>query len=142
MGGSWSETRAVRLKEPYSQLFVLLAGSIATDATLTRARAQAQARKQIIHFMCTVGEQGENPALESLFQRPHPGLSHRDCTGTQCQIPGLAVTVAVPTVSIHRLAPLGLEAAQQSGHFLLQHVLSYSLNESSGPSVQVIPNDA
>ena len=41
-GGSWSVTRAVRLDEPYRQLFVLMAGSIATDATLTRSRAQAQ----------------------------------------------------------------------------------------------------
>jgi len=42
-GGSWSETRAVRLDEPYSHLFVLMAGSVATDATLARACAQAQA---------------------------------------------------------------------------------------------------
>ena len=42
-GGSWSVTRAVRLDEPFRQLFVLMAGSIATDATLARAREQAQA---------------------------------------------------------------------------------------------------
>ncbi len=40
--GRWRELRAVRLDDPYSQLFVILAGFKATDEVMDRIRVQAQ----------------------------------------------------------------------------------------------------